>query len=149
MTLRKQIVAAIITKLNTSTPVGVPQAIPYHLLKLEPAALPSICVYSTEEEVEAQPRPAVQPVLAKRTLRVVVECREKADIGTSVDDAVDPLCAWVVKALGGQTQAGLYHVITEDRTDVERSISDHGYIVVTITFRVSYQTKAGDAEAWA
>lgn len=149
MTLRKQIVAAIITKLNTNTPVGVPAAVPYHLLKLEPTALPSICVYSTEEEVEPQPKPSLQPVLSKRTLRVAVECREKADIGTSVDDAVDPLAAWVVKALGGQTQTSLYHVITEDRTDIERSLSDHAYIVVTITFRVAYQTKAGDAEAWA
>lgn len=109
---------------------------------VETDELPMVSIYAVREEVARATANRTSPTV-DRTLRVQVRSRVKGQ-----DDVLDPLRAWVVKAvMVDRSLGGLALGITEDSTDWETDdASDADYSVASMDFLVRYTTNAGDLE---
>lgn len=145
-TILEQIVAAMVTELNTGTPVGVPTAQRSRHKEIKPAEEPggAISVYPLRNQpVEVGGRWG--PLTAARAT-ILIDCTA---IGTALvrpDQAVDPLRAWVVKKLAGNTYGGLAHDTEESDTTFEYEHGDAPICRAGVEMIVSYQHLTADAE---
>ena len=101
-----------------------------------------VSIYAVREEVARATANRTSPTV-DRTLRVQVRSRVKGQ-----DDVLDPLRAWVVKAvMVDRSLGGLALGITEDSTDWETDdASDADYSIASVDFLIRYTTNAGDLE---
>lgn len=143
-TIREQILAAILTALNTGTPGGVPMAVRGRTMPYEAAQLPAMALYPVREEVE-NAGGRFGPIV-KRRLTFNVEIRAT---GALSDQVLDPITAWLTKALAGNTLGSLTHEIEEVGTEWSVEAADKTFGMATVTFAARYQTKTADQEAKA
>lgn len=140
--LRKQIVDALITQLNTSRPAGVPAASRIRQSQFERDEAASISVYPGDEAVQsATNRPS--PIV-RRTLQVLVECRA---VGDEPDVLLDPLEVWAEKAVGSASSALWHDAPQLTLTHHEYAIGAKPHGLARLTFQIQYQTRRGDPEA--
>jgi hypothetical protein len=148
-TVRESIIQGLVTQLNTGTPAGVPAAQRTRLAALQVGELPSIIVFPLSEEPEIQG--GNRGPLVRATLTTAIECRGKGSATLRPDQAVDPLLAWVVKALGGRRLSDgagghLTHPIKEGRTTWRYEFADDALCLATVELEVPYQHLVADAE---
>lgn len=132
----------LVTALNTGTPGGVPQAARSRTKPYEAASLPAVSVYPLREAAE-RVGGKTGPII-KRRLTIRIECRA---VGEPADQVIDPMVAWVTKALAGNTLNNLAHDIEETGTEWEVELADKAYGLASIDFSILYQTKTTDQEA--
>ena len=145
MTIREQILKAMLGALNTGAPSGVPVVQRLRATNIEPADLPDgVLVPGPEAAKRVHERTGA---LVERSLTVFLTWRAAGDATKGPDEATDPLFAWGTKALAGNRLGGL--VISVEETGVPRwdfSSKDRFYVSVPQQFEVTYTTRIGDAE---
>ncbi len=148
MTIRNQILPVILALLNTDRPAGVPETVKGYTWEIHKEQLPFQSAYWGPENC----RPIggkYNGLLTERSLELKLDTFVAAAAGQTVDDALDPILSWNVKALAGQFSDGLFRIILESKTDPDLETVDQQYGHVVTTFIVEYQTRANDPEAWA
>ena len=140
-TLRKQIIDACVTALNTGRPTGIPAASRIRQDQFEASTTPSISVYPGDETIEPATN-RVSPVV-KRSLQVVVEVRIA---GNNPDALLDPAVAWVEKTMSALSSP-LVHDVREVSVTQEFAIGTEPLGLARCSFVVSYQTRRTDPEA--
>lgn len=136
--LRERIVQAVLTKLNTGTPSGVPDAKRAWTTVLNENQLPMIAVYWPKDD--ARPIGGPQPVLMDRTLTLAVGVWFAGNVSTTADQLADAALQWIVSSLSGQEEAGLYELMLEDGTECELAGAEVPFARVTVHVTVKYQT---------
>ena len=151
-TIREQIVAAAVAAIGTGAPAGVPAPVRTRLDSPAPQQLPALTVYQAAETVEPMRDPrgghAVRGPVVRRTLTLNVEVVTKAGAMEEPDKAADPILAWVTKALAAAgTVAGLANNPADELgTKFEYEQAETSLCRATIGFRITYQSRADDAE---
>lgn len=140
-TLRKQIIDACVTALNTARPAGIPAASRIRQDQFEASATPSISVYPGDEAVE--PASNRHSPLVKRRLTVVVEVRIA---GNNPDQILDPAVAWVEKTVSSLSSS-LIHDVNEVAVNYEFAIGTEPHGLARCSFVIHYQTRRTDPEA--
>jgi hypothetical protein len=146
-TIREQIIVAALTALNTGLPEGVPDTERERGFALNTNALPSMILIPVRDEAsDATNR---WGPLQKRRLTLAVDCRAAGSESVYPSVAVDPLAAWVEKALGGQVfldeGVPLAHRVTVPDTKWAFDSADYSYCLARVLVVVEYQTRVGDA----
>ena len=140
MTIGNQIVAAMITKLNS--PAGPVVAERDRGLELPPGTAGSIVLRRFREVAE---RLGPQSAILKRTLIVAAECRASGNGTTSADENLDPLLTHVTARLGGERLGGLVFEAVEAETKFEQVQGDTRYAKATVYLAARYKTLVNDA----
>jgi hypothetical protein len=142
--VREQIVAAAVAQLNTSRPVGVPQADNSRLEPYQPSELPAMNIFRIREEGESE-KEGRWSYFVKRTFTLRVELRFASDTA-AVD--MDPSYVWAGQTLatGYQQPAfgGLAESCYETLLEWQYADSDQPYTLLQIDFRVEYSTLRND-----
>lgn len=140
-TIRQQILAAMVTALNTGAPAGVPQATQRRVTPRELSELPKIDV-APAQETKTQTDGALGP-FSNRVMNVVVRCWVSGD---APEVAADPIVAWVTTALESNRLGGLAENIQETASSWVYDVGETVLGVVEITFEVSYLTARTNQE---
>ena len=143
-TVRQGVLSGIVALLNVG---GKPAAVPTTEVartKQISRTLPSMIAYMTSDEPEMVGG-RFGP-LVRRRLTVVIECRDTPGSGENPYDSVEPMTAWVTKALGGQRIAAGSHEIVEGNTTFDLAGADRLYCLARVEVIVNYQTRVADAE---
>lgn len=144
-TVREQILDAVVTALNAGAPAGFPVATRTNPDPYEPGALPAVTVFPTDESVsDVGASGHRRGPVTNRRLTFRVECRA---IGEPPETALDPMIAWVVKALAGSTMGGLAHDVQEQRTEWVVEAAEEVYGLASVEFAVDYRTLTNNLEA--
>lgn len=145
-TIRERIMVALVAKLNTGTPGGVPQAGRTRLHEYQESDLPAIAVFMGEDNPQRIGEPRGPAVRSKLT--VIIECRAKGTAGTRPDTAADALTSWVVTALAKQRLSDgggvLCHDIVEGKTAFEYGSGEAPLCLATVEMVVDYQRVTDD-----
>lgn len=143
-TRREQILAAVVTALNgAGKPGGVPTAARTRTADLTPANLPASTVYPVKEEAEK-----ANSVALNRHLLVRIEHVGLASTGVTSDQAVDPLCSWAGKALGGSRLGGLaLDCIEHETTFVYEQTPSGAACRASQDFRIKYATAVNNPDS--
>jgi len=148
MTVREQVIAAVVTTWNTGTPGGVPQ-----LERTRRAAIPqsptlmSALVYPVRNVPEEIGRPSGPIVRAQLT--VAIEMRAVGTDATRPDTVVDAIYEWAVKALVpqafGVALGGVAHDVVEGEGEYDYGKDgEYPTVLLKTEFTVSYQHLAHD-----
>lgn len=142
--VREQVIAAVMTALNTGRPGGVPATERTRMLALEASQLPSTVLVPRRESVQF--KGGRWSPLVERTLTVELEHRALGSAGVTPDQAADAQLSWPVKALCGNTLGGLAMEIRE--TGTEWGYSDEGQpgVLASQSFEIAYTTRVADAD---
>jgi len=137
--VREQIIDAVLTALNTGTPVGVPQAERRRGQPYQATELPAISVKPVREEVEYE-QSGKRTYFRKRVLTL------RISVWTIGDDSVaDPMTTWATQVLDGQIIVpSLIEDAIEALYEWDSSNEDQPYNVVHQDFRIHYHTVVGD-----
>lgn len=140
-TIRKQIVDAIVLALNTSRPVGVPEATRLRQSQVERAEQPAISVYPGEELV----KPASNRVgpLVVRTLQLIVEARVTGD---DPDVLLDLHLAWIEAAVPSAKSTLWHDSPQETLVTHEYAIGAVPHGLAKVTFLIEYHTRRTSPE---
>lgn len=144
MTLRQQIVNAIIVQLNTGRPPDVPPAEPLRTVALDTDSLDAVLVYRLRDVSNDVGGRRGQ--IVKRQLELAIEHWAQERESVAADEAVEPYLAWSVKALTDQSLGGLVSFIREAETNFAFGVAQRGYCLATLTLLVDYQQRADDLE---
>lgn len=147
MTIRAQILAAAIARLNTDRPQGIPEATSRRAVEGEEIDGPRIGVFLGNETVE-QVGGRWGPLVERRQ-RLFVQCRDVTDRNEELDLITEPLLAWATAALVGQDFGGLAHDVQEISTGRDPQVGERYYQVATAEFVVNYQTRRNDQSSLA
>lgn len=139
--IRDQILDAVITALNTGTPVGVPAATREEK-HYEQAQLPAITIRPITEIVS--PIHNRQGLVKERQLKFIAEIRA---VGTIPDKALDKHLVWVTKKLDGFTSSLVNAIVEEGEIAWGVGIQDYAEGICTVPYTAYYQTKKGDQES--
>lgn len=142
--VREQVLAAVMTALNTGRPMGVPAAERTRVLALEAASLPSIVLVPRRESVEA--KGGRFGPLVERRLTIELEHRAAGGSGLAADQAADALLSWPVKALCGNTLGGLVNDVRETGTEWQYADGEEPFVLASQSFEVAYTTRVADAD---
>lgn len=146
--IRETILTAAVSQLQGA---GKPSGLTverFRTYQVEQGSLPFMVVRPVQEEVRLATQNRLSP-LVERDLRLAVECWAQAGTGLSVDQALDPVLTWAVKALvgtGGGTLGGLAISVTEDAVEWDGDQSQ-GYGRGIATFTVRFRTTTQNPEA--
>lgn len=148
--IRDRIIAAAITALNTGAPGGVPTAERVRTADLEPSDLPSIIVYPTRTSPD--PLGGGERNAVRARLSFNVECRAAGTGSIRPDEAIDPLCVWVIKALGGKRLSDgaggfLNHDIVEGETTFVFEQGAAPYCLASVEMTAVYQYLVSNPES--
>ncbi len=139
--IRDQILDAIITALNTGTPVGVPAATREEK-HYEQSQLPAITIRPITEMV--LPVHNRGGLVRERQLKFIAEIRA---VGTIPDKALDKHLVWVTKKLDGLTSSLFNALVEEGEINWGVGIQDYAEGICTVPYTAYYQTKKGDQES--
>lgn len=138
---REQILAAMLTALNTNRPSGVPVATRTRLALYTEGALPAINVYPVKEQggrIGGHAGPAL-----RRKLAIHVDCIANGDLP---DQQLDALIVWCTKTLDGNLLGGLVNSLEPGEILWQYDNAESEYATATIQFFVDYATKTGNEE---
>ncbi|HET7552195.1 MAG TPA: hypothetical protein VFK04_12965 [Gemmatimonadaceae bacterium] len=139
---RDQILAAVVAILNGAGKPADTTVERYRTLPLTTEGA-WILVYPMIEATERAPTPSGR--LARRKLRVRCECRAQ---GEQVDQVLDPLLLWTVKALMADPSLGGVAInVQEEATQWDAEDADKVYGAAAVDFTIDYQTAAADPSA--
>jgi len=138
MSRRLDIRDEIITALNIDLPVDIPPATKRRWIPGNVIREAAIAVFFVNEDV-AIPGNSRGPV-ARRSLRVAVQCINACDTPDQMDDSIEPLISHAIARLGDLHSAKIMQM-TELESKWESGIMDRIYIAGSIVFNVDYQTK--------
>ncbi len=144
-TIREQVIAAAVLALNTGTPVGVPTAERERGVAISETSSAVISVYPLLETVEGVGRPSNPIVRCRLTLSV--SCWARGTVSQRPSQAVDPLLAWVVKALGANRYGGLAHDTRRGDLSFKYDHGENPWCQATQEMVIDYQHLVADAEA--
>lgn len=139
--LRDQILDAVITALNTGTPVGVPAATREEK-HYEQSQLPAITIRPISETISSVHNR--QGLVKDRQLKFIAEIRA---VGTIPDKALDKHLVWVTKKLDGFTSSLVNTITEEGEIDWGVGMQDYAEGICTVPYTAYYQTKKGDQES--
>lgn len=142
MTIRLQILEAIVTRLNTDRPSGIPLATKRRAYEGEPLDGPQIGVFLGEETVK--PIGGRWGKFVERAQQFFVQCRDVTESNEELDVISEPLLAWATRALAGQDLGQLAHDIQEARIHRVPQKVDRFVQVAIAEFVVNYQTRRDD-----
>lgn len=154
--IREQLMAAIVTALNTDRPGDVPAFIRTRIDSPDPDQLPVNSVYQASETTETQHAAkegiARRGPLLQRSLEFNIEVITRATGGDEPDKAADPTLVWITKTLGAfpAGRGELANAAPDElgtKFDYERATDS--FCRATMGWRVEYQSKTDDAEAIA
>ena len=146
VTISLDIRDAVMTALNTDTPTGIPMATKRRVMPGEPVREPFIAVFLGREQV-THPGGSRGPI-ADRPLEVLIELGTATDDLANVDDLIEPLRAWLVKALGDSNLGGLASEVQELGVTERATYKLDLYNALAITaWTVRYQTARADLAA--
>jgi hypothetical protein len=136
--IRKQIIDAVMARLNTSTPGGVPQTTRARQEPYDPSELPAITVKPQREQIDYE-------ALGKRSYFRKREMTLRVSVHFTGDDSVaDPMTVWITSQLDGQVFPSLIEDCKEENNEWEYAAEDQPYLVLHQDFRVVYHTLVGD-----
>jgi hypothetical protein len=138
----QQVIAAMVTALNTDVPTGMPVAGRNAWIVGMPLTETRISVIPAKEQ-NRLPQGRLSKI-AHRHLMIGVQCAAPAETLIEGDDAVADLAVHVIAALSDSTLDNLATDIEEVAREWERFKADLIYVVHTIFFQVNYQTLRGD-----
>lgn len=144
MSIRDNVLTAVVTALNTDRPGNVPAARRRRFSAMETASLPVIDVAPVKEHVA--PVGGRAGPLVKRSLEFVVRVWTSGD---APEIKADVAAAWATKALANNRLGGLVHDIEEMGTEWQARPMDSVFGATEIHFLAQYQTKTTDQEATA
>ena len=138
-TIRDQLIARMVTELNTARPVGVPEFERVMNRPKEPEQLPANVVYPVRESpVPVHNR---RSPLVERTLTVRIEMRM---IGN--DSGVDPSHVWVTKTLMPSRLSNLCSEVNEDSVLWSFRRRAKPYCLCILDLTINYTTSRTDQE---
>lgn len=147
MTIRDQIIEAIVAALNTSRPGGIPEAkrSPYLQLKLDEENPTDISVYWMVDDERAEPDMNKAP-LQDHEFFVGIDTRAIGDTTAIPERELDPIAEWITKTLNGNTLGGLVRYMRVARSQIARSDEvERPACRMLVTMLVRYQTRWNDA----
>jgi hypothetical protein len=142
MTLRSQILAAALAKLNPETPVdGVPVVEDGNPFDIETDSLPSIKLFLAEEDLQD-----TSPLPGPVTLRHLFLDLEIRTSGPDARTDADTLENWLHEQLVGERwigddQKALAHFTSHTKNVWTYAVSDVPLVLITARFKVQYQTR--------
>lgn len=144
--LREQILSAALTALNTSHPSGVPATVRGRHRNLTPDQLPALSLYPGPEDTVQPVHHSRSPIM-QRSLGIVIEAVAAASSGMTADQAVDPLCAWAVKALAGNLFGALATAALEVKTRFRYGVAGKTPVCLArVEFQIAYSSHVNDLE---
>lgn len=143
-TIREQILAAMVTALNTGTPVGVPQTERTRRLAVQGTATTNSIVLrptrSTTEEIGSPNSP-----ITRARMTVEVEMQMAGTVADRPDKLIDPLYEWIVKALVNNRLGGLCHGIDEGESSFQYGAEgQYPNVMLTVEMSVPFSYLAAD-----
>ncbi len=144
-TIREQIIEAVLTVLNTSTPPGVPACT---RLKMEPMSasdLPAMTIFPMREEVQPAKGGRFAPFV-ERILTVKIVMEAAGSDTTTADQAVDPMAAWISQ-LGGSTLGGVALDTEEGQSEWLYQEGDFPYAALATELMIHYRTAKANASS--
>lgn len=148
--IRAQIIAALVTRLNTGTPGGVPATIRSRTVpESVSSSLESIAVYPVREVPE---RVHVR-ALTRSKLTLAFEVRAVGSDSVTPDESADDSLEWIVKSVAGYLipsgQEYLNLDTEEGETTWDYQQGEYPLVIATINMDVVYQHLVADAAARA
>lgn len=146
--IRETILTAAVSQLQGAGKPAELTVERFRVFQVENGSLPFMVVRPVQEEVRLATQNRLSP-LVERDLRLAVECWAQAGTGLSVDQALDPVLTWAVKALvgiGNGTLGGLAISVTEDAVEWDGEAAQN-YGRCTATFTIRYRTTTQNPEA--
>lgn len=147
MTIRSDIVDAIIAELNAAPPSDVPLATTRRWIPDVPIDDPLIAVFPNEEEVTF-PSGRLSGVARRGTLFSIQAIYPTDDVD-GVDKITEQALAHIVATLGESNLGGLANSVIERGTTWQVEKMEHLVMIATVRFEVDYQTKRNDATVQA
>jgi len=146
-TIRNQIIGAFVTLLSaTGKPSGLVVSRMQVTNKEEEDVFSIVVRPEREGIIRAEGKQRNYPIRS-RSLSVRLECRAKCTTGQSPDEALDPLLAWITKALANeQTYAKLAVDSDESEITWEGENADSTFGLAIVTYGVNYITSRADQE---
>lgn len=141
--VREQILAAVLTALNTAPPSGVVATRRDRAATVDPASVPTSSLYFVGEAVR---RPNASHPLAVRTLTIGLEATAKGDASTRPSTAVQKQLSWYTARLAASNLGGLANDVRELSHEAKIVQGEHAFIQVISLFEIDYQTRAADAD---
>lgn len=143
--IREQLIAAAVTALNTSRPVGVPQFVRARTYSIKPDQLPSADVFPVDDTPNIGPSPNA-PIYERRLVLRVASIGKDGD-GKTADQAIDPALVWAEKTLNESTLGGLALSVRPIKTTFEYEDVDAFVCRASSDFLVIYVTRRTDPES--
>lgn len=143
MSLRRNLLDAFVSVLNTDAPSDIPLARARRSLPEAKITTSEINVYFAAEDVQVKGG-RFGPIVV-RDVRIVVECRDVTSDPEEVDTLMDPLTDWVQKALGSSGNlGGLAIDLVEVGTTWTPFYLERYYPITRTSYVVSFQTSRKD-----
>lgn len=140
--LREQVLAAVLTALNTDAPEGTPTAQRSRTDSLDQDTLDAIIIYPMRDvagDIGGKRGP-----LRAREFELLVECWATETASETADQRATILTEWVIKALEDNTLEGVVTGLRESETDYAIEVGDVAFCLATVTLVAEYQHRAGD-----
>ena len=143
MTRRLAIRDAVVAALNAGRPADVPEASTRRFVPGNPLDCARLAVFMAEEPVEGVGGP--RGPIVRRQLSMAVQALAVSEEPDDLDDLVEPMLAWAVRALAAATFGGLAHEVVEQRTTWETArVGDRYAVAATLYLAVPYQSARAD-----
>jgi hypothetical protein len=143
-TIREEIIAAVISALNTGRPSGVPAAERARTIALAEDSIPTILVYpghDTQGAVGGKRGP-----LKRHDFEIQIECWAREGSGLTPDQAVDPYLAWVDRCLDGKTLGGLVEQVLTVETNWGFGQGTFAFCLAAVTLIADFHSRTGEPE---
>jgi hypothetical protein len=146
VSLRRTLLDAFKTTLNTNTPSGIPAARVRRSLPESRITEPEINIYFAAEDVTV--KGGRFGPLVTRDVRIIVECRHVTTDPDAVDTIMDPLMDWVSKAINS---SGNLNSLAIDVVEIGSTWTpfylEKYYPITRTSFVVTHQTSRKDPNA--
>lgn len=113
MTVREAILEAMLSALNTGRPTGVPVVAEGRHRNVQPAQMPAMTLFPVDEQLS--PIHSRRSPLVASQMVLVLELWGAGSVARTSSRAIEPMAAWVVRALAGQTLGGLATAVYKRR----------------------------------
>lgn len=138
VSVREQIIAAILQALNTDTPPGVPQCVDTRFEPYTAEELPAMDLKVSKDDVSYEKLGKWNP-FRKRVLTIRL-----SHSYSGPRSSIDPSLVWATQTIDGTSLAPLVEDAIEGMSEWTYAGLDLPYSVIHQEFHVSYHTVVGD-----
>lgn len=136
--VREQLMQALMTRLNTGAPMGVPTVTRAREEPYSSDELPAITIKPQREEIDYEAE-GKRSYFRRRVLTLRVSLHFTGD-----DSVADPMAVWISSQLDGQVVPDLMEDCIEAQYEWEYAAEDQPYTVLHQDYRIHYHTIVGD-----